>query len=137
MVIHPSSRWRGRLTAAVFAVLSASVSAQAFDVQGHRGARGLAPENTLAGFRTALAAGATTWELDIGLTRDGVVVVMHDRRLNPDLTRGPGGSWIEPPGATVASLTVASGQSLSIGTGATLTVAGNIDAAGATVTVTG
>jgi glycerophosphoryl diester phosphodiesterase len=115
MVIHPSSRWRGRLTAAVFAVLSASVGAQAFDVQGHRGARGLAPENTLAGFRAALAAGATTWELDIGLTRDGVVVVMHDRRLNPDLTRGPGGGWIEPPGATVSSLTRAELDAFDVG----------------------
>ena len=88
------------------AIPAQAIAAQAFDVQGHRGARAVAPENTLAGFRAALAAGATTWELDTGLTRDGVVVVMHDRRLNPDTTRGPDGAWIVAPGPTLASLTL-------------------------------
>ena len=41
----------------------------AFDLQGHRGARGLAPENTLAGFTRALAIGVTTLELDCGVTQ--------------------------------------------------------------------
>lgn len=89
--------------------------ALAFDVQGHRGARGLAPENTLAGFRAALAAGATTWELDVGLTRDGVVVVHHDRRLNPDLARDRSGAWIGAPGPTLASLTLAELQAYDVG----------------------
>jgi glycerophosphoryl diester phosphodiesterase len=69
-------------------------SAAAFDLQGHRGARGLAPENTLAGFARALTLGVTTLEMDAGLTADDVVVVSHDRRLNPDLTRGPDGRWL-------------------------------------------
>jgi glycerophosphoryl diester phosphodiesterase len=64
---------------------------QAFDLQGHRGARGLAPENTLAAFETALAVGVTTLELDLAMTKDGVLVVSHDRTLNPDHTRGPDG----------------------------------------------
>ena len=66
------------------AILSAS-PALAFDLQGHRGARGLAPENTLAAFATALSIGVTTLEFDAGLTKDGAVVIAHDRTLNPDI----------------------------------------------------
>lgn len=75
-------------------LMLASGAAAAFDLQGHRGARGLAPENTLPGFRAALAIGVATLELDVGLTADGVLVVHHDSRLNPDTTRGPDGAWI-------------------------------------------
>ena len=42
------------------------------DIQGHRGARGLLPENTLPAFARALAIGVTTLELDCAITRDGV-----------------------------------------------------------------
>jgi glycerophosphoryl diester phosphodiesterase len=49
-----------------------------FDVQGHRGARGLAPENTLPAFETALDLGVTTLELDLHLTADGELVIWHD-----------------------------------------------------------
>jgi glycerophosphoryl diester phosphodiesterase len=68
--------------------------AAAFDLQGHRGARGLAPENTLPAFARALAIGVTTLEMDAGLTEDDVVVIVHDRRLNPDIARGPDGRWL-------------------------------------------
>jgi len=47
-------------------------------LQAHRGAAGLAPENTLAAFRMALDLGADGTEMDLQLTRDGVVVVIHD-----------------------------------------------------------
>lgn len=47
-------------------------------LQAHRGAAGLAPENTLAAFRMALELGADGTEMDLQLTRDGVVVVIHD-----------------------------------------------------------
>ena len=67
------------------------------DVQGHRGARGYLPENTLPGFSRALAIGVNTLELDVGVTRDGVVVVHHDRGLNPDIARGPDGKWVPRP----------------------------------------
>lgn len=80
------------------------VFAGAFDLQGHRGARGLAPENTLPGFAAALAVGVDTLELDVGVTRDGVVVVHHDRRLNPDIARGPDGRWIEAPAPLLREL---------------------------------
>jgi glycerophosphoryl diester phosphodiesterase len=79
-------------------------AAQAFDLQGHRGARGVAPENTLPGFAAALTLGVATLELDTGVTRDGVVVIHHDRRLNPDITRGPDGRWIDAPGPLLREL---------------------------------
>ena len=72
--------------AALLALLF-SLPAMAFDIQGHRGARGHLPENTLPAFRLALEMGVDTLELDVGVTRDGVVVVHHDRRLNPDVAR--------------------------------------------------
>ena len=83
----------------VAASLLAFTAAHAFDLQGHRGARGLAPENTLAGFETALAIGVTTLELDLGVTKDGVLVVSHDSHLNPDHTRGPDGKFLDARGA--------------------------------------
>ncbi|MFH1139597.1 MAG: glycerophosphodiester phosphodiesterase family protein [Pseudomonadota bacterium] len=48
---------------------------------GHRGARSLAPENTLAAARAAVKAGADGWELDVQLSADGVPVVVHDDTL--------------------------------------------------------
>ena len=76
----------------------------AIDIQGHRGARGHLPENTLAGFERALELGATTLELDVGVTRDGVVVVHHDRALNPDVARDADGAWIRAPGPLIKDL---------------------------------
>ena len=89
--------------------------AQAFDLEGHRGARGLAPENTLPAFAAALTLGVTTLEMDVGITRDGVVVVHHDRRLNPDIARGPDGRWIEKPGPAIHSLTFQELQAYDVG----------------------
>ena len=87
-----------------------------FDLQGHRGARGLMPENTLPGFAAALAIGVTTLELDVGVTRDGVVVVRHDRRLNPAIARGPDGRWIGRRGQRpIKSMTFAELQDLDVG----------------------
>ena len=48
------------------------------DIQGHRGARGLAPENTLAGFQKAIELGVTTLEFDVGVTKDGIPIIFHD-----------------------------------------------------------
>jgi len=78
-----------------------------FDLQGHRGARGLFPENTIAGFRSAWHLGVRAFELDVGMTADGVVVVSHDLALNPDITRGPDGAWLTRPGPLIRSLTLA------------------------------
>jgi glycerophosphoryl diester phosphodiesterase len=86
-------------------LLALPVAAAAFDLQGHRGARGLAPENTLPAFAKALSVGVSTLELDTGVTRDGVVVVMHDASLNPDIARGPDGKWLEKRGPAIRELT--------------------------------
>lgn len=87
-----------------------------FDLQGHRGARGLMPENSLPAFEKALALGVTTLELDTVLTADGVVVVHHDRRLAPQRTRDAAGDWIaeETPPA-VLDLTAAELAGYDIG----------------------
>ncbi len=85
------------------------------DLQGHRGARGLVPENTLPSFMQALAIGVSTLELDVGVTRDGVVVIHHDRSLNPDLARGPDGEWIRPPGPRIHDLSFIELQRYDVG----------------------
>ncbi len=79
-----------------FAALGLIVAAgnPPFDLQGHRGARGLAPENAIAGFRRALEVGVTTLEMDAAVTRDGVVVLSHDPLLSGDLARDAAGRWI-------------------------------------------
>ena len=75
-----------------------------FDLQGHRGARGLRPENTLAGFEFALELGVTTLELDCAVTADGVVVVSHEPVLNPDLTRDEQGRFLDAAGPSIMTL---------------------------------
>jgi len=97
--------------------LLASLTAQAhaFDSQGHRGARGLAPENTLEAFALALSIGVTTLELDLAMTKDDVLVVSHDRRLNPDHTRGPDGAFLDNAGPAIRSLTFAELQQYDVG----------------------
>ena len=50
-------------------------------IAAHRGARSLAPENTLAAARLALAAGARMWEIDVRMSRDGEIVLIHDPNL--------------------------------------------------------
>ncbi|MBI3550901.1 MAG: glycerophosphodiester phosphodiesterase [Elusimicrobia bacterium] len=64
--------------------LCAAQAAPAVKVHGHRGTRGMRPENTLAAFREALRVGVDALELDMGVTKDDAVVVSHDQRVNPD-----------------------------------------------------
>lgn len=89
--------------------------AAALDLQGHRGARGLAPENTLAGFEAGLREGATTLELDVFLTADKVLVVHHDPALNADIARGPDGNWLNARGPLIKALTFAQLQAYDVG----------------------
>ncbi|MCW5603988.1 MAG: glycerophosphodiester phosphodiesterase, partial [Burkholderiales bacterium] len=97
------------------ALLMAAGGVAGLDLQGHRGARGLLPENTLPAFARALAIGVTTLELDAAITRDGVVVVSHDATLNPDITRGPGGGWITRGDLAIHALTWQELQSYDVG----------------------
>ncbi|CAA2107400.1 glycerophosphodiester phosphodiesterase [Variovorax paradoxus] len=94
----------------------APAAKQHFDLEAHRGGRGLAPENTLAAFDNAIDLGVSTLELDIGLTADGVVVISHDTSLNPDHTRDASGNWLAPKsGAAIRTLTLAQLQTYDVG----------------------
>lgn len=84
------------------------------DVQGHRGARGYLPENTLPSFARALELGVTTLELDVAVTRDRVVVIHHDRGLNPDIARQPDGQWVDRA-VPIHALTYAELQHYDVG----------------------
>ena len=110
---------RAPFLSAVIAVAASATlalsTAAAFDLQGHRGARGLAPENTLAGFRTALGLGVTTLETDLAVTRDDVVVLSHDPVLNPDIVRGPDGQWLAQPGPALRTLSLAELRRYDVG----------------------
>ena len=77
-------------------------------IHGHRGARGLAPENTLAGFACACAIGVDGIELDILISADERVAIHHDPCLNTELCRDSDGKWLE--GATPLVRELAEGQ---------------------------
>lgn len=112
-----TERWAwggGRSASALLAFALAAGSASAFDLQGHRGARGLAPENTLAAFDLALKLGVDTIESDLAVTRDGVLVLAHDPQVNPDLARLDG-RWIDAPGPVIHGLTLAELKRYDIG----------------------
>tara|TARA_E500000318_G_scaffold72954_1_gene67542 strand:- start:6506 stop:7447 length:942 start_codon:yes stop_codon:yes gene_type:complete len=81
---------------ALLAALACGFSgiAGATEIQGHRGARGLLPENTLPAFEKALDLGVDVLELDTVVTADGIVVIHHDRALSKDHTRRDG-AWID------------------------------------------
>ena len=102
----PLTLLRARRTFLVaVACLGAFVTAATgFDLEGHRGTRGLAPENTLAAFRRALAIGVTTLETDLAVTRDDILVISHDPFLNPDLVRTPDGRWLAQKGPAIRTL---------------------------------
>jgi glycerophosphoryl diester phosphodiesterase len=85
------------------------------DLQGHRGARGLAPENTLAAFKRAMDLGVSTLELDTVVTRDDVVVISHDARLNANFTRDAAAHYVDTPGPALRSLSLAEVQAFDVG----------------------
>jgi len=65
-----------------------------FDIEGHRGARGLMPENTIPAMYKAIDLGVTTIEMDSHVTADGKVVLAHDDYINPLFTLDPDGKEI-------------------------------------------
>ena len=102
------------IRSAALCALLTTFQVNAMDIQGHRGARGHLPENTLPAFELAVKMGVDTLEMDVGVTRDGVVVVHHDRRLNVDVARRDG-KWIGAPGPTIQSLSFAELQAFDVG----------------------
>src|SRR6187455_2223883 len=103
------------ICAALAAFAATAGAAPEFDLQGHRGTRGNAPENTIAAFEKALAIGVSTLEMDAAITADGVVVVSHDPALNPALTREAGGQWLKGRGPLIRSLSHAQLQAYDVG----------------------
>ena len=94
--------------------ITADAIAGDLNVIGHRGAAGLLPENTLAGFKKAIELGVDTIELDIQLTSDNEAVVSHDSRLNPAITRDSKGKWIKERNL-IKELTLSEVQSYDVG----------------------
>lgn len=103
------------LSAFLIAIALSCSNAAAFDLEGHRGARGLAPENTLQAFERALAIGVSTLELDIGVTSDGVLVISHDPYLNPAIARDASGQWLAARGPLIKDLSYAQLQAYDVG----------------------
>lgn len=66
-----------------------------FDKEGHRGCRGLMPENTIPAMLKAIDLGVTTLEMDIVFTKDKVAIVSHDPFFNHDITTAPDGKYLE------------------------------------------
>ena len=89
--------------------------AQSFDLQGHRGARGLMPENTLPAFAKALSIGVTTLELDLAVTKDLQVVVSHNPRFEPDIARDTSGAWLLQSSPAINSMTLETVKTYDVG----------------------
>src|SRR4051812_16203646 len=72
-----------------FGMIVGSAFAQNIQVHGHRGARAMRPENTLPAFEYAIAQGVDALELDMAVTKDGILVVSHDPELRGPVCTGP------------------------------------------------
>jgi glycerophosphoryl diester phosphodiesterase len=86
-----------------------------FDIQAHRGGRGLSPENTLPAFAKVLSLGVTTLELDVGVSADDELVIAHDPRINPNLTRDASGQYLSALGPSLRSLSYAEIRQYDVG----------------------
>jgi glycerophosphoryl diester phosphodiesterase len=65
-----------------------------FDIQGHRGCRGLMPENTIPAMLKAVDLSVNTLEMDVVITKDDKVVVSHEPWFETEITTKPDGSFI-------------------------------------------
>jgi glycerophosphoryl diester phosphodiesterase len=75
--------------------MNGNVQERKFDLQGHRGCRGLMPENTIAAMLHALSLGVTTLEMDVVITKDGQVILSHEPYFGEEITTLPGGGFIQ------------------------------------------
>lgn len=92
-----------------------SIPSFALEICGHRGARGLFPENTLYGIRQALKLPIHCIDMDVVLSQDKVPVLYHDLRLNPDYTRFKHGSWVYHDQRPIKSLSFKKLQQFNVG----------------------
>lgn len=101
----PSYRTIGRRFAdAMAALLDAAGAPVAIDLQGHRGARGLLPENSIPAFRRALELGVNTLELDLAVSKEGRLVVSHEPWMSADICSTPDGRPVPAESAQEHSL---------------------------------
>ncbi len=73
----------------ILALMLLAQSAFSFDWEGHRGARGLYPENTIGAMEEALKFPVSTLELDVVISHDNKVVVSHEPWMNPEMCLDP------------------------------------------------
>ncbi len=85
-------------------------------VYAHRGGAALWPENTLAAYEKALALGVDAIDMDVGVTRDNVVVVYHDFCLNPAYTQDAHGQFLTDPNSPLHDFTFTELQQFEVGT---------------------
>lgn len=89
----------------VFIFIANNIFSQTtFDIEGHRGCRGLYPENTIVAFIEALKLGVNTLEMDVVVSKDGKLVVSHDPYVNPDFCDFPEGQPSESDAIKYAKL---------------------------------
>jgi glycerophosphoryl diester phosphodiesterase len=100
MAIHSGMKWIPLVGLLLFtSCLSTkhmNSSLPSFDKEGHRGCRGLMPENTWPAFKKALDLGVTTLEMDAVITSDKLVVISHDPWFESEITTLPNGSLVQP-----------------------------------------
>jgi len=85
------------------------------EIYGHRGAAGLAPENALPAFETAIRLGVDAIDMDVVMTKDYIVVAHHDPFISPAITRDSAGNWISNQGLKIKELTFAELQTYDVG----------------------
>jgi glycerophosphoryl diester phosphodiesterase len=96
--------WPLALVLMISTIAHAQYATPKFDMQGHRGARGLMPENTIPAFLLALDSGVTTLELDLAVTSDNKLVVSHEPWMNHLICFNPSGQPIDSVQAMRANI---------------------------------
>lgn len=89
-----------------------------FDKEGHRGCRGLMPENTIPAMKKAVDLGVTTLEMDAVITKDGQVILSHEPFFNHEITTKPDGSFVkeeEEKSLNIYKMTYAETQRFDVG----------------------
>ena len=102
------------LAATISGVSQGSERPRKIEVLGHRGARASRPENTMPAFRFAIDAGADTLELDVQMTKDGYLIVAHDRTVPTALCQSMDGRKLAT-GRAIRELTLAEIRDLDCG----------------------
>ncbi len=80
-----------RLVLLLCCLATTGLAQRAFDLEGHRGCRGLMPENTIPAFLKALDLGVSTLEMDVVISKDNQVVVSHEPYMNAAFSISPDG----------------------------------------------